>query len=463
MAQAVVIDLGYPDEAPPPGYDEPRPRRRWRPGFLVLALLATLLTTADSTGPRLIEVLTAPIGAGGFDLTDDALYTLSGTPPSAVTAYGLAEGRRRWERQGQVGVVVRAGPGPVALVMGQFCIRPSTFQTVAVDARSGTPVWSHTGVAVMTVASGQTVLLKRPADAAACDRMGPGLDPADAGTPVVWDAVDLRTGELRWTLPVPAGSQVHPAFDDRFVSPWLAMVSPDGTVSTRETATGRLLAAARLPELVSGPVVDPYELPLQLVGPGIGPVTVVGDLVVTMRRTSVDGAFEVAGYARDTLTRLWRTALGPPSSRRVSGDYKVVDCGPVVCLGNGDDLVALDATTGVPRWRASGVFVAGSDRYGVFAVPARLSVVRYRVIAATTGRLLVDLGDWGLEARVAGRPDLLLSLPYGGRTWFQRLDLRTMRAVLLGSAPGLYGFCAAVARYVACATHVSTVRVWRLT
>jgi len=126
--------------------------------------------------------------------------------------------------------------------------------------------------------------------------------------------------------------------------------------------------------------------------------------------------------------------------------------------------VALDATTGVPRWRASGVFVAGSDGYGVFAVPsARLSVARYRVMAAATGRLIVDLGDWGLEARIAGRHELLLSLPHGGRTWFQRLDLHTMRTVLLGSAPGLYGFCAAVARYVACTTHVGTVRVWRLT
>src|SRR5438034_8349706 len=302
MAQpATVIDLGYPDEAPPPGYDETRPRHRWRTGLLALALLAACATTADSTGPRLVEVLTAPIGAGGFDLTEDALYTLSGAPPSGVTAYGLSDGRRRWERAGQIGVVVRAGPGPVALVMGQFCVRPSTFQTVAVDTRTGAPVWSHIGVAVLTVAGGQTVVLKRPADAAACDRMGPGLDPAEAGTPVVWDAVDLRTGELRWSLPVPAGSQLHPSYDAGLVAPWLAIVSPDGTVSTRDAATGRLLAAVRLPELVAGPVVDPYELPLQLVGPGIGPVTVAGDLVVTMRRTSVDGAFEVIGYARDTL------------------------------------------------------------------------------------------------------------------------------------------------------------------
>ena len=66
---------------------------------------------------------------------------------------------------------------------------------------------------------------------------------------------------------------MHPSYDAGLVAPWLAIVSPDGTVSTRDAATGRLLAAVRLPELVAGPVVDPYELPLQLVGPGIGPVT----------------------------------------------------------------------------------------------------------------------------------------------------------------------------------------------
>ena len=66
---------------------------------------------------------------------------------------------------------------------------------------------------------------------------------------------------------------------------------------------------------------------------------------------------------------------------------------------------------------------------------------------------------WALNGPAGG--GLLLSLYSGGQTWFQLLDVATMRSALLGVVPGRYSYCSAAGRYLACAGNGGLVHVWR--
>src|SRR5207248_11078496 len=121
------------------------------------------------------------------------------------------------------------------------------------------------------------------------------------------------------------------------------------------------------------------------------------------------------------------------------------------------------ARRGAPRRGGGGVCGGGAGGHAGRARPARGGTPRYRVISGVTGRTVADLGAWQLETTLTttnpatwalngpAGGGLLLSLYSGGQTWFQLLDVATMRSALLGVVPGRYSYCSAAGRYLACA------------
>jgi outer membrane protein assembly factor BamB len=461
----VLIDLGYADDFTASDADWPaRSRERWRTTVVVLLLVAIVTLVADAAPPRLELLLTVSAPPGGtFDLTDDALYAVSGSPPTTVVGYGLPGGGRRWELDSQAGALLVSEVGRVVLAMGQYCSQASAFQTVALDAHSGVAVWKRPGVVIFEVAGAQTVILKRPPEAGTCDRLSPWLDPSDAGLPVIWDAVDVTTGAVLWSLPVAAGVLVRAAYDNQGGAQWLVELRTGGEVTTRDLRTGQALITGRLPEL-SG-AGSGSRLSAQ-------PLSAVGDLVVATY-TSVGGTLYVGGYARDSLERRWLATVPPTGSTSTRVGYRVTDCGSSICLENGTSLVVLDSRTGQLRWRSSGAFFARSNANGLLGGPSGVlgasggggpsaAEPLYQLIDTATGRSRLDLAGW--QARVGSHQpsQALLSMYVGGRTWFERLNTATARVAVLGSTPGRYAECAANARYLACATVTGTIRVWHL-
>jgi outer membrane protein assembly factor BamB len=462
-----LIDLGELTADRPDAQDAGPVRP---PRALALAVVAILTLTclfADSAAVSPQIALTVPTARGDFQVAGDTLYIFDGSyPPNRVSAYGLRDGRLLWRQTAPGGEgyedVTRAGSR--TLLVPDPCATGHPVTTVAVDTETGREAWRRPGVPEQSIAGGRLVVLSRPGPTYGC---GGAYPPSDQ-LPVHWDAIDTRTGAVRWSTEVPALPRTaFDAYDG--TAERVVLVAADGTTTSRNLVTGEVTGRTTLPELaVSAKPAGTAGTFDEIANPQLA---VAGGEAMVMRPIDVageqPGLVEITAYDLVTLRRRWtvRATVGPADPQ--GGNYVVVSgCGAMVCLYAPTATVLLEPRSGAERWRTRQSLLAiDGDRVLLAArasgdptAPAGLTVRDLR-----TGKLLVDLAGWPVFAgsrSYAGTP--VLGFAARNRTWFARLDLREARLTRAGSVPGLYYSCVGQGDYLACRRLDGAVRAWRV-
>ncbi len=469
-----VIDLGELTADRP---DAPDPGPVRTPRALALAVVVILALTclfADSAAVTPQVALTVPTARGDFQVAGDVLYVFDGSyPPNRVSAYGLRDGHLLWQKSAPVGAVYEdvTQVGTRTLLVPDPCSASRPVTTVALDTRTGQEAWRRPGVPEQSIADGRLIVLSRPGPTYGC---GGAYPPSDE-LPVYWDAIDTRTGEVRWSTEVPALPRTaFDAYDG--TARRVVLVATDGTTISRNLVTGEVTGRITLPELAvsakpAGTTTGTFD---EIANPQLA---VAGGAAMVMRPIDAaseqpgagerPGLVEITAYDLVTLRRQWtvQAAVGPADPQ--AGNYVVVSgCGAMICLYAPTGTVLLDPRDGAERWRtAQSVLAIDGDRVLLAAqtsgdptAPAGLTIRDLR-----TGKLLADLAGWPVFAGsrgYAGTP--VLGFAARNRTWFARLDLRAARLTRAGSVPGLYYSCVGQGDYLACRRLDGAVRAWRI-
>ncbi|GAA0801948.1 PQQ-binding-like beta-propeller repeat protein [Spirilliplanes yamanashiensis] len=410
-----MIELGTPGAGPAPAA-APGPRRLSpgsRAAAAVLAVAAALLLLAAAAPPDagpVRRVATVP-----FD--DQYAYSSDGEllyvpTAGALSAYRLADGRRRWSvALGASGVRWDA---PAGVLLGRA---PGGAATVALDPATGAELWELPGTVAGTRAG--TVLLTE----------------GDAGQARVARA---RTGELLWSGPVARTDTLALAGPGL-----LAVLAQDGAATVRR---------------LDGPTGEPpVRGRVERRFGAVDPLGSAETLTIGGRLHLVDSdayGTTVAAYRLDTLERLWR--VQDPAQRTLH------DCGPVLCLAGGGSLDGLDPATGERRWvndAWAGVLAATG---GLLAVQNDDRVLPHLgQVDAATGRTVADLGD-GTFAW--GTPDLLVRQDRADPRDTVVVRVAGGRATPAGTLDGtVREACEGAGAYLVCPTVDDVLAVWRVT
>jgi outer membrane protein assembly factor BamB len=462
-----LIELGeMADELPSDRDDGPIRPPRWLAIAFVAVLTAAGLVS-DTARAWLRPVFTTASAPTDFDVSGDVLYAFDGSlSPNRVSAYRLTDGKRLWglqspsttsyERVIQVGGRTLLVPNP--------CIASSPVMTVAVDTATGRQVWRQRGIPERPVSGGRLVLMSRPGPTFGC---GTVYNPGDTA-PAYWDAVDVTTGAVIWSVEVPGSARI--SFDSYgdAGSRWVVFVARDGTVTSRDLVTGAVTGQIRLPELALA------DQPPSDLGPAGTPnLMVVGNQAMVVRRIVAKNdeqpaVLDITAYDLATLARRWnaRSDAGP-SDLRFGFEYlNLAGCGPVLCLYGSDWTVFLDPRDGAERWRTELSLLAISGGRALFGDPqatgGQSPIGGLTVRDIRTGEIRGDLAGWRVLTGDPSRAAVtLLGFTADDRTWFGRLDLDRARVSGVGFTPGWYGSCVTQPRYVACRRLDGSVRAWR--
>ncbi|MET8152967.1 PQQ-binding-like beta-propeller repeat protein [Actinoplanes sp. NPDC049668] len=432
-----VIELGLVTD----GGDQPpvdRPRRRLRRSELRRALVAAVavlcaVTVTGSARPvshSPVRLWSTPYrdGAETFTVAGGAVYVLSQSGATRLTAYDLSTGAVRWSNSSlgdakwlgpvQAGVLLLPAAYSTALLDdpdGTEVSREFSRETVAVDTATGRQLWRGTGE--LAVAAGGRALLTQWSD--------------DGGRVDTLRVVRLADGGMVWSRPAEGleSWSTEGLFQDR--ADRLVTASASGDVEVRDLADGSLVAAATLPWSApdtrnTAVTVDGHRLYVEHSG----------------------GRTTVTAYDTETLRRLWHIEPDSPG-----GSYS---CGPVFCVNGPQGTAGYDRDTGELRWRIPGSANAFPFTGGQLMVDDDQSGARHHLVDAATGRRLVDLGTaspvWNFPIAVS--PYLLTRTrePLGLMA-VSRFDARSGQVLLIGAMPPVieYG-CQNEGTLLACAT-----------
>ncbi|MER7008397.1 PQQ-binding-like beta-propeller repeat protein [Dactylosporangium sp. NPDC000555] len=413
-SEPVVIDLGLAGPWAPP--DTPRPRRRAGAGtrlvaLLLVAALAAGLPVADAAagGPVLhvgLGVFNAALGGGRL-----FVMRSMGEGPHRLDAHDAAGGAVLWSTELEDGQQLAfADAGVVVLTSEYGDHAPATSAVVVRDARTGAELWRRGGAGMAGTTEGRLLLRDLSGYRSWTD-----LKPLLPGS---WLAVDPHTGEVAWTLSVPAGSQISYGRDHRDPY-WLSSLSvldPDGTLRVYDPVSGAL---ARTYRIERSDAVEYFELGDEGAGGMSQPGARAGQVAVVRTLGSGADVFDL-----NTGRRLWQV-----DSQRYAA---LTGCAPGRwCVRDGNGLAALDAGTGERVWRvetydlifggAGGYLVLGrlgtngSPRPDLLVVDGRTGAPRHRLdgwhaIQARGGRVVVWRRDERQRVTVVGLLD-----PVSGR------------------------------------------------
>jgi hypothetical protein len=259
-----------------------------------------------------------------------------------------------------------------------------------------------------------------------------------------WYAVDLHTGEQRWTVREPVDGYTTVAGADGYGYPdWLVSASSAGLVEVRDARTGAIHTVATVPaaELQANSLV-----------------WIVGNLL--MLGTGSDG---VTAYGLPDLGKQWYTAVD------LSENWAMTGCGPVICAFRAQRrMSALDPATGRLLWDSERWAYAEPSGADLVAVSNEVSSDSGRpkltVLDPRTGAVRGDFGEWqGLAT--SGSDEL----SYGMRTvpgkftlFYGVLDPARLDVRLLGAADQVSGDCETSAGVLVCRLVDASVAVWRL-
>ncbi|MEV6494498.1 hypothetical protein AB0M20_38630 [Actinoplanes sp. NPDC051633] len=408
-----------------------------RPVLLVVALLfVALLTGAAHRGPPAPPVIVpARLGDTMF-VTGDRVFVVSPgdellDPPvttKTVSAYALPDGRLLSRSTvavfGAIYNVVEAGS--VLLV---------SFQEQAFGAEATVALQPGT----------DRVLWRRPARLLAASAAD-GLVLLRENSPQVgnlnWFGVDMTSGALRWTLRQPvrgftAGADFREGFPRTLIS-----ATADGAVEVRETRTGVVIAAARLPV---------REHP---VGSDV-PIWPSDDLLL------VGVSNGTTAYSLPALQERWH------SRADLTGRWLQPACGGAICsLSWEGGLWVLNPATGVLRWAderwnyadAAGAYLLAADN----ADSTGVGVIS--VLDPATGRVLGDFGKWQALGEPAADGTVIAQRKKTSDNivWYARLDPATQGVRVLGKAERVAGDCQATTDVLICRRIEATVGIWSL-
>jgi hypothetical protein len=403
-----VIDLGEVTDRPPDPVAGPitagLDRRRLRPVALLAALLAVLAcgAAARPAEPGLRLLWTAPHSTeNSLVLAEDAIYVLSGGARAEVVAYALADGRRLW-RWGTdahlISVYPAPGGGPVLAVVDPASsgnrdgpAAQASRTTVALRAGSGAEMWRQPGEPHWQAITADSALLSE-------------YDPR--GGVAALRRIGLEDGAARWSSSTgPVQHVVVELAGDR--PRRLVTATSAGDVTVLDWADGRRLAARRITP-----------------GPGRGGIANL--------TASNDRLFTTTFNERVEAGTVYR--LDDLSTFQVAGHRGLSECGGVLCAWDQDGFAMIDPENGRELWRGPEIIasVMTNDRI----LTDQKNGVEHVLLDSRTGdELSGPVPGW--VAWAWPWPDHVLLLrpttePIG-RTAVTRLDLRTGRAVLIGS------------------------------
>ncbi|HTJ36028.1 MAG TPA: PQQ-binding-like beta-propeller repeat protein [Dactylosporangium sp.] len=372
-------------------------RHRWPLGLLLVAVLA-LVAGAAPAAP-LSPLLVLP-GDGVTDVRVDgrALYLLTRT---AVAAYRMPDGARRWTVPAGAGTQIVAVDGDRVVLAVQDAAS-GTASLAGLDAATGAAVWRRAGYvpSIYGAAGAAGVVVADPDPPPG----SPNPDRRLAG-------LDIRTGDLRWSLGPPAGWR-ELVFADAGVE--IADVDPDGVLRVRSGETGEVVRTARIA--------------------GTGSFTgffVAGDRLLAFR--AGQGVFlDSAVFDLRTGRQLWRRTDEPDG-------IALRWCGRLLCLGTQGDFTVLDPDTGRERWHLTGwARIAQLDEGHMWASdPTRDNPDRSAgiiVLDAATGRVVRRIPAWDVVGAQSGSDVLVATRNTAGGSLVGRLHLPTGAVRILGRA-----------------------------
>ncbi|MEO3742890.1 hypothetical protein [Plantactinospora sp. B5E13] len=415
-----------------------------RTGAAAVLVGSLAIVAAGEPVPRPLPELTVPARLGAtVHAVGDWLFVAdpleAGTQRQELAAYRIPDDAGGWGGRDELAprwrIVLPAGEVGALTMVGATLVfstrsyrdRAALGRVTALDLTSGAVRWSREAYLEVVNPAGQ-LLLSGTAD--------PSVDPA---TPL--RAVDPVSGEVRWSLPGPAGVRRHYPWLGGAAPPTMVVVEPSGRVESRDTGTGALISATRLPSLG-----DPDEP--RWYG------AIAGELFLVRERGRVT-AYEMPG-----LDRRWSVTVDD------NREYGPGVCGPDLCTHGRDGGVrVLDAATGGIRWssdRWARLHWAGDEPVGIGPVesagPAPLSV-----LDADTGRSLADLGSWQiLDTTEASSRFVAVRVDADRRAWVAEIDVPSRRVRPLGVLSGVSDDCALIRRWLHCRRVDASVGLWRL-
>ena len=433
-----VIELGdvtpgspLPSAVASPGYDHRAVRRFVLAAIAVLCLLG--LTGSVRPQSTLLRTLwSVPFGlADRFTVTSSALYAATVATHGRLTAYDLDTGAVRWSAgtpQGDAWPLAAAAGVllfPADRVAHEIDSPDGTSylaefyrQTVAVDERTGAPLWRLPGETFTT--GGRAALL--------VDRAGEQGDMFAAIR-----LVGLRDGGVRWAAATPGTARLAVGGADPKNPDLLATVTATGDAEVRRMADGSRVAAG--------------HIDLRTVSPENGEfVELFLDARRLYVRMSTGRGDSLAAYSVDTLRPVWRQE----DTARVAA----YACGAVLCSVLNPGMLAFDPATGREVWsspRTQNVWPAGPGR-----LLSDEGTDAYALLDEATGRRIAGLGPGRPVPDVDGTIGYLVrdtsAPPY--QAVVSRIDLATGEVGLRGTIPRIssdYG-CQGTADRLACPT-----------
>jgi len=468
-----IIDLGVLGSASEPGEPDPA-RGLWRAwrvgpelriGGLVALLVATMVSAAPLARPIVVSTIPADLGAVRFT-NGDQLFVIGRVPGDTDGAAGGRDDDQTDRPEGPPAVDVLAGgdgerviaayqlpevrglwqvPLPVAdlgarrgrlgyqftddetLLVSAFDLTGAA-GTAALDTRTGAVIWRAGGM-VSAVTVGGNAVLWSPAGSA-----DPNVARALAGAAVL-RGVDAATGEPRWSLALPVGSETgFDLVDERLRR--LVEITPAGGARVRDPETGQVLRSAGL-------------LKEHSVRPGR--ITVVAGLLIVHSDDDT-----VVGYGVERLE--WRWSIGMNA-----GAGRILPCGDELCVVSEPTGVrVLDPHGGTTRWfRPDWSMLDEIDGHLlVTAPPARLEETV--VVDLVTGAVLGELPRWRLIGKEPGSGAWLVRYADAGEAWIARLDAKGVRPRAVARLTGVSGDCVAARDVIICRRIDGSLGTWRI-
>lgn len=427
MSEA-VIDLGtvvgpWSEAKDPPAAE--RPPARAGPGVVAAAILVIVVFLGGSSTslvPRPAPPVVLSVGVPVWFAVDErTVYAARGS--AGLTAYDLPDLRSRWTAPLVVTSTMRvAAPGREILTLAPLAPRS---EVVGLDFVTGAERWRAQGYPLWRSPDGRQLVV---ASSGAQERIAGSREPRRLL------GYDTTTGENLWTHTVASalGQDLSIVYGQRDGAALVAalITEADGDVTLVDFGTGVARPLSGLPTVTTLRLADD----LLLIVPAGEPESVM--------------AFE-----RDTLRLRWMVA--GVTMRTAS------DCDQLVCLQSAGGTVAVDRRSGAVRWRADWSTVAGNSARVIAARSQVSGSGDTAVLAASTGRTLLDLPSW--RALVVGdRLVPILRRDAAARvSRLAVLDVETLAVRTIGEVAGDGLTCQASHHMIGCVTGPGEMTVWR--
>lgn len=358
-----------------------------------------------------------------------------------ISAYGLDDGVRHWTTRLTVlavDVYVRTLHGTV--LVGFASPGVTGDHTDAIDLRTGALRWHSKGTPVATLPDNDTVLLTSPLSVDT-DRL---------------ELVDRATGVPRWSATI-GDDCAHAISDDMSRVSELGLVELcGGTDDLRvfDLRTGRVRAARpiNLDGLATGSrphggAFASFQLWL------------FGDVIVVQHDDSPTSVLDA--YRASDLTELW-------SGRPIAGGAGLDRCGVDICLSQGAGLIMLDPHSGVALMAGSVPNPStGNAPSGPVLVDGRATFVLLPANARPDGRGVFATADF--VTTVTDGTAVQIPDAAAGDTWVATRSVKSGPAgtrLVVTPIELLHGIradsCLILDSYLACATRDNRLTFWQL-